>query len=128
MGGNFIINRLIDRNGSVPTDQLYLFDTCIFPEGSECQAFSGGQHFLDTIFVPYIFMEWSLGLRLKEPGTPCNHADVARMVNDLIKRGFTPYNYGGGKLQVQAWPSWKKSILDIVWVHKNAKPLWPKRV
>ena len=73
-------------------------------------------------------MEWSLGLRLKEPGTPCNYNNVTVMVDDLTRRGYKAHNHGGGTLNVKGWTAWNKNILDIIWVHKNARSLWPKRV
>ncbi len=38
-----------------------------FSEGNECEAILGGEHLLDNTYVPYIFMEWSLTARLKDP-------------------------------------------------------------
>ncbi len=64
-------------------------------------------------------------MRLHEKGTPCSESDVDIMVQDFTRRRFKPYSVGSltFALDVTKWRSWNKGIMDMVWVHENAKPL-----
>lgn len=70
-------------------------------------------------------MEWSLGMRLHETGTPCSQSDTEAMVQDFTRRGFKPYKVTSltSPLNVNDWQSWSYAIMDMVWIHEKAKPL-----
>ena len=81
-------------------------------------------HFLNTIHVPYIFMEWrKMYLQRHKANSPCPVEKMARLTENLRRRGYLPYEtHTGFELNPRrSTTRWK--IGDLYWKHKNAKPL-----
>ncbi len=128
---NYVINRIFDilqMNMIICPMQtiIKVLSHVSIAEGSECQALTGAgaKDFFNTVFVPYIMMEWSLGLRAHEVGSPCSAQDINAMIQDLYSRGFSAYNYKGQQLDMLTWNHWPNTLEDIIWKHHNAEPLW----
>ncbi len=97
-------------------------------EGAECKAISGGQTLLDTVYVPFIFMEFSMIKLMKNPSPICKEAEVQFVIDDLTRRGYTARDLRtkpqGKKLNSLQWKSWSQSTFDLIWTHKDAMELF----
>ena len=98
-----------------------------FPYSSsyECRAFLGSPGVLsDTrFFIPYVVMEWTFAPKVN--GTmvyseSCPKSGVRNLTSLFVKNGYHPYNtwvVRGNPVQNLTW------FGDVVWIHKNAKPV-----
>ncbi len=90
-------------------------------QGHEHRAFTHAQKLLDTVRVPYIFMEWSI---LREYYVTAAHQSedktlVNQMVAMLTGRGYEVHSLVSGKrLDIRYWHGWPE---DVLWTRKFAQ-------
>ncbi len=87
-------------------------------EGHEHRAFVHSLKFLQTIYVPFIFMEW---MKLREYyGSEITRSQDKDLVWELVRfledNGFKPYSLVmGARLKTKYWYGWPD---DIIWKHE----------
>ena len=87
-------------------------------EGHEHRAFVHSLKLLQTIYVPFIFMEW---MKLREYyGSEITQSQDKDLVWELVKflvdNGFKPYSLVmGARLKTNYWYGWPD---DIIWKHE----------
>ncbi|XP_013408419.1 uncharacterized protein LOC106172318 [Lingula anatina] len=95
-------------------------------EGYECKAMGKATTFLDTVYVPYIFMEWKkMFVDQLKPDSPCPTKSLQRLCQLLTSRGYAPYEV---RTHIKLNPERSTKIWrvgDIYWRHKSAKVLFP---
>ena len=97
-------------------------------QGYEHRTFKHADKLLDSVYVPYIYMEWLL---MKEMYMAGNHTSedktsVTNMIKLLLNRNYRPYMldaHGAKVLDPNRWFDWP---FDIVWRMKPNKKEYGK--
>ena len=71
-------------------------------------------------------MEWSLTNVGRQKNPSCHKLEVDQMTKYLRDKGYTVYDLKRNRLKLDSaeWEEWEAGTYDILWVHKNAKPLF----
>merc|ERR1712013_921558 len=86
-------------------------------QGQECKALLAPGVFDTGHFIPYIFMEWDI---ISAGHKFCTN--ITALITLLKSRDYFPINLDPlGKLSDVCL---QKQMQDMVWMHKNAHPLW----
>ncbi len=97
-------------------------------QGYEHRTFQHAERLLNTIYVPYIYMEWIV---MRDYYIAANHTSHDKtMVQDMIKmflnRNYRPYEldaHGARVLDPNKWFDWP---VDLVWRMKPSKKEYGK--
>ncbi|KAK2188195.1 hypothetical protein NP493_140g00031 [Ridgeia piscesae] len=89
-------------------------------EGHERHAFRMSDRLLDTIYVPYIFMEWQIlrAFFVTDVHVSADRTLVIELIGHLLKRDYKAYSaVSWASLPAEGWFGWPD---DIVWKHELA--------
>lgn len=84
-------------------------------EGHEPTAILASSKLFESIYIPYVFMEW---MQMRDQlSTNTNLNQIVQMVHFFVERDYAAFNISGNRLKHDDRTKWP---IDIIWVHKNA--------